>query len=135
MKAMINGKAVEPDDVPVELLKVELRQDLTVSMELHRRITRKKYHISGKTRSLPFSARRTTRPNAETTVAGRSCPARVGSSLKWLPRDLAITVVNYSRESSAGFDRIARPRAWCLWCADCKKLGGRQECVTLHELH
>ena len=36
MKAMANAKAVEPDDLPVELLKLGLQQDRTILLELHR---------------------------------------------------------------------------------------------------
>ena len=49
---------------------------------------------------------------AETTAASRSCPMRVRFSLKWLPGDSALTVRRRDcyRRSSAGLDRIARPR-------------------------
>ena len=39
MKAMSNAKAVGPDDLPVELLKLGLQQNLTILMELHRLTT------------------------------------------------------------------------------------------------
>ena len=35
MKAMANAKAVGPDDLPTELLKLELQQDRTILLELH----------------------------------------------------------------------------------------------------
>ena len=93
---------------------------------------RGKSHSSGKTRSLPYSTRRATRRSAETTAASCSCHTRVRFSLKWLPGGSALTVRRrdcYQR-SSASFDRIARPRTRCLWCAGCRKLGGRQECLS-----
>ena len=69
---------------------------------------------SGKRRSLPYSTRRAARRSAETTAVSRPCHTRVRLrfSLKWLPGDLARTVRrrDCSRRSSAGFDRIARPR-------------------------
>ena len=36
MKAMANAKAVGPDDLPAELLKLGLQQDRTIPRELHR---------------------------------------------------------------------------------------------------
>ena len=36
MKAMANAKAVEPDGLPAELLKLGLQQDQTILRELHR---------------------------------------------------------------------------------------------------
>ena len=55
----------------------------------------------------------------------RSCHTFL--SLKWLPGDSALTVRRRDccRRSSAGFDRIARPRTLCLWFTGCRKLGGR----------
>ena len=54
-----------------------------------------------------------TRRIAETTAASRSCHTRVRLFLKWLPGDSALTVRRRDcyRRSSAGSDRIARPRA------------------------
>ena len=39
MKAMANAKAVGPDGLPAELLKLELQQDRTILLELHRLTT------------------------------------------------------------------------------------------------
>ena len=39
MKTMTNGKAVGPDSLPVELLKLRLQQDRTILLELHRLTT------------------------------------------------------------------------------------------------
>ena len=39
MKAMTNAKAVESDDLPVELMKLELRQTRAILMDLQRLIT------------------------------------------------------------------------------------------------
>ena len=82
---------------------------------------------NGKTGSLPYSTKRTTRRSAETTKASGSCHTRVRCSLKWLPGLLSITVRprDCHRSSRAGFDRIARLRTLCLWCTCCRKLGAR----------
>ena len=39
MMAISNAKAMGPDGLPVELLKLELRQDRTILLELHRLTT------------------------------------------------------------------------------------------------
>ena len=117
MKAMANEKAVWPDGLPAELLKLGLQQDRPILLEFHRLTTliwraRGKSHSSGKTRSLQYSTKRVTRRSAETTAASRSCHTRARFSLKWLPGDSALTVRRRDcyRRSSAGSDRIARPR-------------------------
>ena len=95
IKAMANEKAVGPDGLPAELLKIGLQQDRTILLEFHRLTTliwRGKSHSSGKTRSLPCSARRATRRSAETAAASRSCHTQVRFSLKWLPGGSALTV-------------------------------------------
>ena len=73
---------------------------------------RGKSHSNGKMRSLQYPTRSVTRRSAETTTASRSCHTRVRFFLKWLPGDSALTVRRRDcyRRSSAGFDRIARPR-------------------------
>ena len=116
MKAMANTEAVGPDGLPAELLKLGLQQDRTILRELHRLTIlmsrQKKSYSSGNMRSLQYSTRRATRRSAETTAVFRSCHTRVRFSLKCLPGDSALTVRQkdcYLR-SSAGFDRIARPR-------------------------
>ena len=108
---MSNAKAVGPDGLLVELLKLGLNKtgpscwsstDLPPSSG-----ARKKYHSNGKTRSLPYSTIRETSRKAETIAASRLCHTRVRCSLKWLPGDLAITVrPTDCYRSSAGFDRI-----------------------------
>ena len=116
MKAMANAKAVGPDGLPAELLKLGLQQDRTILGSFiglpPSSGAREKSHGSGKTRSLQYSTRRATRRSAETTAAFRSCHTRVRFSLKWLPGDSVLTVRRRDcyRRSSAGFDRIARPR-------------------------
>ena len=137
MKAMSNAKAVGPDGLPAKLLKLGLNKtgpscwssiDLPSSSSL-----RGKSHSSGKMRSLPYSTRRATRRSAEATAASRSCHTRVRFSVKWLPGGSALTVRRKDcyRRSSAGFDRIARPRTRCSGFAGCRKLGGRQECLSI----
>ena len=115
MKAMANAKAVGPDGLPAELLKLGLQQDRTILRELHRLTTliwrQGKVPRQWKD-AVQYSTRRATRRSAETTAAFRSCHTRVRFSLKWLPGDSALTVRRRDcyRRSSAGFDRIARPR-------------------------
>ena len=117
MKAMGNAKAVGPDGLPAELLKLGLQQKTGPSCGSSIGLpsssgAREKSHSSGKMRSLQYSTRRATRRSAETTAASCSCHTRVRFSLKWLPGDSALTVRRRDcyRRSNAGFDRIARPR-------------------------
>ena len=116
MKAMANAKAVGPDDLPAELLKLGLQQDRTILRELHR-LTILIWHQGKvphqwKDAVITVLPRRATSRSAETTAAFRSCHTRVRFSLKWLPGDSALTVRRRDcyRRSSAGFGRIARPR-------------------------
>ena len=116
MKAMANAKAVGPDGLPAELLKLGLQQDRTILRELYRLtilIWRQgKVPQQWKDAVITVLTRRVTRRSAETTAAFRSCYTRVRFSLKWSPGDSALTVRRRDcyRRSSAGFDRIARPR-------------------------
>ena len=116
IKAMANAKEVEPDGLPAEQRKLGLRQNRTILLELHRLTpssgTGGKFRSNGRTRSSSYFTRRATMRSAETTAASRSCHTRGRCSLKCLPGDLAITVRQRDcyRRSSAGFDRIARPR-------------------------
>ena len=117
MKAMTNAKTGGPDGLLAKLLKLGLQQDRTILLELRRHSppslgARGKSHSSGKTRSLPYSTRRATRPYGGNAVTSCSCRTRVRFFLKWLPGDSALTVRrrDFYRRSSAAFDRIARPR-------------------------
>ena len=76
-KAMVNVKAVRPDDLPVELLKLRLQQDRTILLEFHRFATLNESHNSGKTWSLPYSIRKMSRRGVETTKVSHSCLTRV----------------------------------------------------------
>ena len=116
MKAMGNEKAVGPDGLPAELLKLGLQQDRTVLLEFHRLTTliwrERKVPQQWKAAVITVLHKRVTRRSAETTAVSRSCLTRVRFSLKWLPGDSALTMRRrgcYLR-SSAGSDRIARPR-------------------------
>ena len=113
MKAMADAKAVGPDELPVELVKLGLQQDRTILLELHRLTTLiwrwRKVPQQWKHAVITVLHKRATRRGAETTAASRSCHTRVRFSLKWLPGGSALTVRRrdcYQR-SSAGFDRIA----------------------------
>ena len=122
MKAMANAKAVGPDGLPAELLKLGLQQDRTILRELHRTILLELHRLTiliwrqGKVprqwKDAVTTILHKKGDKAETTAAFRSCHTRVRFSLKWLPGDSALTVRRRDcyRRSSAGFDRIARPR-------------------------
>ena len=116
IKAMATGKAVGPDGLPAELLNSDFNKtgpSCWSSIGLPTSSgTRGKSRSNGKTRSLPYSTRKATRQSAKTTAASRSCHTRVRFSLKRLPGDSALTARRRDcyRRSSAGFDRIARPR-------------------------
>ena len=117
MKAMANAKAVGPDGLPAERLKLGLQQKTGPSCGSSIVLpsssgARETSHSSGKMWSLQYSTRRATKRSAKTTAAFRSCHTRVRFSLKWLPGDSALTVRRSDcyRRSSAGSDRIARPR-------------------------
>ena len=108
MKATANAKAVGPDGLPAELLKLGLQQETrpfcwSSTDSPPSSGAKGTSHSSGKMRSLPYS---------QTTAASRSCLTRVRCPLKWLPGDSALTVRRRDcyRRSSAGFDRIAPPR-------------------------
>ena len=112
MKAMASAKAVGPDDLSAELLKLRLQQDRTILLELHRLTTL--IWREGKVPQQWKDAVITVlhKKGDKTTAAFRSCHTRVRFSLKWLPGDSALTVRRRDcyRRRSAGFDRIARPR-------------------------
>ena len=117
MKAMANAKAVGPDGLPAELLELGLQQDRTILRQLHRLtiLIWRQGKVPRQWKDAVITVlhtRRATRRSAETTAAFRSYHTRVRFSLKWLPRDSALTVRRRDcyRRSSAGFDRIARPR-------------------------
>ena len=136
MKAMANAKAVGPDGLTAELLKLGLQQDQTILLELHRLTTliwrEGKVPQQWKDAVIPYSTRRATRRSAETTATFRSCHTQVRFFLKWLPGDSALTVRRRDsyRRSSAGFDRIPRPRTWMFVVRRLQEIGGRQECLS-----
>ena len=117
MKAMVNAKAVGPDDFPAELLKLRLQQDRTILWELHRLtiLIWRQGKVPQQWKDAVITVlhtRRATRRIAGATTASRSCHTRVRFCLKWLPGDSALTVRQrdcYWR-SSASFDRVVRPR-------------------------
>ena len=116
MKAMANAKAVGPDGLPAELLKLELRQDRTILRELHR-LTILIWRQGNVPRQwkdavITILYKKGDKTECGITAAFRSCHTRVRFSLKWLPGDSALTVRRRDcyRRSSADFDRIARPR-------------------------
>ena len=115
-KAMANAKAVGPDGLPVELLKLGLQQDRTILLELHRVTTliwrEWKVPQQWKDAVNTILHKMGEKTEAETTAESRLCPTRVRFSLKWLTGESALTVKRRDcyRRSSEGFDRIARPR-------------------------
>ena len=95
MKAMVSAKSVGSDGLPTELLKLVLRQDRTIPLEIHRLTT-----LIWREGEVPqhwkdavitvYSTRKATRRGAETTAASRSCHTRVRFFLKGLPGDLRL---------------------------------------------
>ena len=116
MKAMANAKAVGPDRLPAELLKLGLQQDRTILLEFHRLTTliwrEGKVPQQWKDAVIAVLHKKGDKTECKTTAASRSCHTRIRSSLKWLPGGSALTVRRkdcYRRRSTV-FDRIARPR-------------------------
>ena len=78
MRAMLaNAKAVGPDRLPVELLKLVLQQDRRPSYWSSTNLppfsgAREKSHGKGKTLSSPYATRRAIRRSEESTGASRS---------------------------------------------------------------
>ena len=116
-KAMANTKAVGPDGLPVELLKLGHQQDRTILLELHR-LTTLIWREGKVPQQWKDAVITVLHKNGDTTECrnyrGISLVSRAGKrfSLKWLPGDSAPTVRRRDcyRRSSTGFDRIARPR-------------------------
>ena len=116
MKAMANAKAVGPDGLPAELLKLGLRQDRTILLELHRLTI-----LIGCQGKVPqqwkYAVITVLHKKGDKTDCGNyrgiSLVSHAGKvllkvvarrlSAYWKRRDCY-------RRSSAGFDRIARPR-------------------------
>ena len=116
MKAMANAKAMGPDDLTVEKLKLGFQQDRIILLELHRLTTliwrEGKVPQQWKDAVITVLFKRgdkTERGN----YRGISLVSHAGKVLlKVVARHSALTVRrrDYYRRSSAGFDRIARPR-------------------------
>ena len=116
MKAMANEKAVGPDGLPAELLKLGLQQDRTILLEFHRLTTliRREGKVPQQWKDAVITV---LHKKGDKTECGNYrgislVSTRVRFSLKWLPGDSALTVRRrdcYLR-SSAGSDRIDRPR-------------------------
>ena len=89
IKATINVKAVWADGLPMELLNSDFCKTGPASWSStdleHLSGARKTSHSSGKTLSLPYPTRRTTRRIEKTASATCSCPTWVRCSLIWLP--------------------------------------------------
>ena len=117
MNAMANAKAVGPDSLPAELLKLGLQQDRTILRELHR-LTILIWRQGKVPQQWKDAVVTVLQMKGDKTECGNYrgislvSLAGVRFSLKWLPGDSALTVRRRDcyRRSSADFDRIARPR-------------------------
>ena len=116
MKAVANEKAVGPNGLPAELLKLGLQQDRTILLEFHRFTTliwrEGKVPQQWKDAVITVLHKKGDKTECGTTAAFRTCHTRVRFSLKWLSGGSALTVRRRDcyRRSSADFERIARPR-------------------------
>ena len=116
MKAMANAKAVGPDGLPAELLKLGLQQDRTILRELHR-LTILIWRQGRVPQQWKDAAITVLHKKGDTTEGGNyrgiSLVSHAGKViLKVVARRLTLTVRRRDcyRRISAGFDRIARPR-------------------------
>ena len=86
MKAAPNAKAVGPDGLPAELLKLELQQNQAILLELHRLTTliwrEGKVPQQWKDAVITVHHKKGDKTESETTAASRSCHTRVRFSLK-----------------------------------------------------
>ena len=115
-KAMANAKAVGPDGLPAELLKLGLQQDLTILRELYR-FTILIWRQGKVPQQWKYAVIAVLHKKGDKTECGNyrgiSLVSHAGKVLlKVVALGLALTVRRRDcyRRSSAGFDRIARPR-------------------------
>ena len=116
MKAMANAKAVGPDGLPAELLKLGLQQHRTILRELHR-LTILIWRQGKVPQQWKDAVITVLHKKGDKTECGNyrgiSLVPHAGKVLlKVVARRLSATVRRRDcyRRSSAGFDRIARPR-------------------------
>ena len=115
MKAMANAKAVGPDGLPAELLKLGLQRDRIILLELHR-LTTLIWREGKVPQQWKDAALTVLHKKGDKTECGNyhgiSFVSHAGKVLlKWLPGGSAHTVRrrDCDRRSRAGFDRISRP--------------------------
>ena len=105
MKAMANAKAVGPDGLPVELLKLRLQQERTILLGRHRLTT------------LIWREGKVPRQWKDAIVTVLHMKNDKIECRKY--RGISLVSHNEARgllpEEQCGFDRIARPRTLCLW--------------------
>ena len=117
MKAMANAKAVGPDGLPAELLKLGLQQDRTILRELHRLTILIWRQGRVPQQQWKYAVIIVLHKKGDKTECGNyrgiSLVSHAGKViLKVVARRLTLTVRRRDcyRRISAGFDRIARPR-------------------------
>ena len=115
MKAMANAKAVGPDGLPAELLKLGLQQDRTTLRELHR-LTILIWRQGKVPQQWKDAVITVLHKKGDKTECGNYRGiSLVSHASKVLLKVVARRLSAYCRRdcyrrSSAGFDRIARPR-------------------------
>ena len=115
-KAMANAKAVGPDGLPAELLKLGLQQDRTILRELYRFtiLIWRQGKVPQQWKDAVIAVLHKKGDKTECgNYRGISLVSHAGKVLlKVVALGLALTVRprDCYRRSSAGFDRIARPR-------------------------
>ena len=116
MKATANADAVGPDELSAELLKLGLQQDRTILLEFHRLTTLicRERKVPQQWKDVAITVLHKKGEKMECgNYRGISLVSHAGKVLlKVLPGGSALTVRRKDcyRRSSAGFDRIARPR-------------------------
>ena len=116
LRSMANAKAVGQDEIPVELLKIEINHDPTVLREFHRVIKLVWHHREVPQRwrdaVIKFCTRRRTGQSAVTIVAFPSWHTRVKSFSRASLRDSAPTARRGTRSRKSSVGSVRTVRRW-----------------------